>query len=191
MAIKINLMPEAQKRGWQLPQVGDSRFFYIAFSLFILSLLSFSGLFIYKLYIFPKKLSVLENKNSELTETISNSLDSNLSFMAKKAGNAKILLKDHLYWSKYFEILESFTLKSVYYDQFSVKQGAAKNSAIQAAITGHADNFNALSKQIAIFMKSKEFSNIKFDGGEMDKDGAVNFKIDIEINRDFMKEDNK
>ncbi len=180
-------MPEAQKKGWQIPQ-GDLRLHSAMFLLFLFSLFSFSGVYIYKLYVLPKQLSGLEKQNSDLVEMISNSLDPNLISVGKKSKSAKILLKDRLYWSKFFELLESFTLKNVFYDKFTVKQDSLKSAAVKADISGHTDNFAALSKQVAIFMNSKEFSNIKFDGGEMDKDGIIKFKIGIDINQDFIKE---
>lgn len=182
-------MPEAQNKRWQMPQAG-LRFFPIAFFFFLFSLVSFLGIFAYKNYFLQKKLYELNKQSGELTQSISSSLDSNLIYFARRAKNTEVLLKNHLYWSKYFEILESFTLKNIYYDQFSVKNDLLKNTAIQADISGHTESFNVLSKQIAIFMKSKEFSNVKFDGGEMDKDGVINFKIGLDISQDLLKEKN-
>lgn len=189
MAIKINLMPKAQKKGWQIPQ-GDLRLHSIAFLLFIFSLLAFAGIYAYKNYFLQKQLDELNKQNSDLVQTISNSLDSNLIYFGRRAKNTEVLLKNHLYWSKYFETLESLTLKNIYYDQFSVKTDLLKNTAIQADISGHTESFNALSKQAAIFMKSKDFSNVEFDGGEMDKDGVIKFKIGLEISQDLLKEKN-
>ncbi len=189
MAIKINLMPEEQKRGWQQQMSpSNSQFFSAAGMLFAFSLFIFAGIFIYKSYVLEKKLADLKKENSALNETISGSFDLNLFSLSKKIKSSDLLLENHLYWSKYFEILESFTLKNIYYDQFSVNSELAKNSAIQATIVGHADNFSVLSKQIAVFMSRKEFSNIKFDGGEMDKDGIVKFKIVMDVGQDLVKE---
>ncbi len=186
MAIKINLMPEAQKRGWQIPQ-GDLHLYSVTFFLFFLSLLIFSGTYIYKVYYLQKQLTEARDQDAKLTQTILSSLDSKMISVGKKAGGVETLLKDHLYWSKYFEILETFTLKNNFYDQFSVRQDSLNSSSLKASISGHADNFNVFAKQIAIFMTNKEFSSVKFDGGNIDKDGIVNFKVDLEINSDNIK----
>lgn len=189
MAIKINLMPEAQKKGWQIPQRG-SYFFSISGLLFAISLVSFLGIYTYKNYFLQKKLDDLKKQDSSLTQEISNSFSPDLYFLSKKAESTQTLLKDHLYWSKYFEALESFTLKNIHYDQFSVKSDSAKSTVLQADISGYTDNFNTLSKQIAIFMGNKDISSVKFDGGEMDKDGKVKFKISLNISQEFLKEKN-
>lgn len=183
-------MPEAQKKGWQIPQ-GDLHLYSTTLALFFLSLLCFGGISIYKTFVLSKELTGLEKQNNDLTQMISGSFDSNTILAAKKSKSASGLLKDHLYWSKYFEILESFTLKNIHYDQFAVKQDPAKTSSIKAEVSGHTENFAALSKQVAILIKSKEFANIKFDGGEMDKDGVVNFKLSLEISDNLIKENNK
>lgn len=186
MAIKINLMPASEKKGWQIPQ-GDYRLHTIAFLVLLFSLLAFLGVYLYKIYLFPKQLSGLEKEQSDLTEMISNSFDLNLISVGEKAKNVDILLKGRLYKSKIFDLLESFTLKNVFYDKFALQQGSVENTAIRADISGHTENFAALSKQMAIFASRKEFLNIKFDGGEMDKDGIVKFKISMDINQDFIK----
>lgn len=187
MVVKINLMPEEQKKGGKFLQ-GSEKFYSLTLILFLFSLFCFSGLYVYKIYILQKKLNVADSKNSELTDKISNSFNASLISAGKKTRNAEVLLKDHLYWSKYFEILESFTLKNISYDQFSVKHDLTKNSGVRASIVGHAESFNVFFKQIAVFLKSKEFSNIKFNGAEIDKEGQVNFKIELEINQSFLKE---
>lgn len=182
-------MPEAQKKGWQMPQ-GDFRIHSASFFLFIFSLLIFSGVYIYKMYVLPKQISGLEKQQADLTQKIKDSLSDDLVAVGRKANNAKVLLKDHLYWSKYFEILEKFTLKNISYDQFTVKPDSAKSTVIKAEVSGHTDNFALLSKQIAVLMSRSEFLGVKFNGGEMDKDGIIKFKIGIDINQDMIKEKN-
>ncbi len=187
MAIKINLMPESQKKGWQMPQ-SDLRLHSTSVLIFLFSLFCFLGVYLYKFYFIPNKLDALENNKSALIAKIKTSLDPNMVSMGKKAINAEKLLNGRLYWSKFFETLEQYTLKNISYDQFVVKQDSLKSTIVKAEINGHTDNFAALSRQVAVFMTRKELSNIKFNGGEMDKDGVINFKFTIEIDPDSLKD---
>lgn len=180
-------MPSAEKKGWQMPQ-SDLRIHSASVLIFLFSLLCFSGVYLYKLYFIPNKLNALENNKSALIAKITTSLDPNTASEGKKAKNVEKLLNDRLYWSRFFETLEQYTLKNISYDQFVMKQDSLKNSIVKVEVSGRTDNFAALSRQVAVFMTNKDLSNIKFNGGEMDKDGVITFKFTIEIDQNSLKE---
>lgn len=76
----------------------------------------------------------------------------------------KTLLEDHVYWTKFFGLLERYTIDDVYYTSFSVK------SDQDARITFNARgrNVEAIARQLKVFQDADDFiKDVRINGFSM------------------------
>lgn len=87
----------------------------------------------------------------------------------------KILLEDHIYWTKFFTLLEKNTVQDVYYTGFSVKS----DKGAKITLNARARNIKALATQLMLLQNSKDFvTEAKINGfsilSNSDKKGIFN-----------------
>src|SRR3989344_332897 len=91
------------------------------------------------------------------------------------------LLENHMYWTKFFEMLEQNTIQEVYYTNFSM---TGTDRLILSAI---GRDFSSAAKQMVVFQNAKEFiSDVRIDAvsGELDQNDNIvqtNFNIVLTI----------
>ena len=187
MAVKINLMPEKAKNDWQA--TGEiSLLSPVAAVLFIISALALAGTYYYKNYYLQGELDSLQAHNQVLTDTISSSFEDRFISLNKKAKDVDKILAGHMYWSNYFDTLENYTLKNITYNQFFVDMEKYKQGNITTKVIGEADDFKTLAKQLAVLRsKSKEFSDMNFDGAELNKEGKITFTVFLSFDPSLIK----
>jgi len=178
MSVKINLMPK--KSGESFGQREHGLFFYsLTFIFFAISLAVFCAIFIWQTYFLKNNLSESKTTNDALNAEISEKMKSPFLVAGMKASNAKKILANHLYLSKFYQLLESLTLKSVSYNDFSLDADPAKNDSVHVKISGEANGFNVLAKQVEIFRESKDIVGVSFDNAQLNKDGKIDFSVGL------------
>lgn len=186
MAVKINLMPK--KAGKSFVQRGHGSFFYFLVSVFfIISLAAFSIMFVWKTYFLKNDLFESKAKYDALNAEISEKIKSPSLAANMKASSIEKILANHLYPSKFYRLLESLTLKNVYYKDFSLDATVVKNDSVQVKIGGEADSFNALAKQLEIFRGSKDVAGVYFDNAQMNKNGKIDFSVELSFKISSMR----
>ncbi|MEK7072135.1 MAG: hypothetical protein AAB969_01040, partial [Patescibacteria group bacterium] len=140
------------------------------------------------------KISQLNNDKNNLISYISHFKDiqqKNILLQDKLLAIDKLLQK-HIYWTKFFSLLERYTLDDVYYTEFKADtSGEFMLPAIAAIGSGKtveeqiADSYRKAANQIAIFKKAADFvSQIKVDNLEVvsgDKAGVKGVKFEINL----------
>lgn len=186
MPVKINLMPK--KSGESFGQRERKSFFYFLASIFfIISLAVFSAMFIWKTYFLKNGLSESKAKNDALNAEISEKMESSSLIADMKANNIEKILANHLYPSKFYRLLESLTLKNIFYKDFFLDATVVKNDSVQAKISGEADSFNALAKQLEIFRGSKDIIGVSFDTAQANKNGKIDFSVELSFKISSMR----
>lgn len=182
MAIKINLMPQKESGA----AGGKPRMpFYslIVFVFFAISSLAYLGIYSYNAFFLKKQLGIIEKKSADIQEEISKSATAEeLSAVANaivKGKSVKSILSAHFYGSKIFELLEKLTIKSVSYSKFSEK--ISNDNTVIVSISGEADSYSALAKQLIIFKKSKEIKEIIFKEAAVGKNAKVLFSVVLSL----------
>lgn len=179
MAIKINLMPDTADRR---REAGSKLPIYLLISLviFLISVLALAGIFGYRKFFLERRLVAAENKNVELQGDISevlNSKDSRLVINSVVKGKSiKTILAAHPYATNIYAFMEGVTIKSVLYDKLSLE---VKDKSVSANISGSADSYKALAKQLIILKKKKEVKEIIFKEAAGNKDGRIGFTIEL------------
>ncbi|MDP3057590.1 MAG: DUF5011 domain-containing protein [bacterium] len=182
MAIKINLMPRKE----DVTARGESRrpfYFSIILIFLIISFIVYLGIYSYNTFFLKKQLNTVEEESADIQEKISKiSTTEELSAVAAavtKGKSIKSILSNHFYGSKIYELLEKLTIKSVSYDKFSEKIGA--DNMINVSLSGKADSYNALAKQLIIFKKSKEIKDVIFSEATLEKNAKVAFSLNLSL----------
>jgi len=196
MVVKINLMPEKIKGGMSSAE-GLSLFFLLTLIAMIISGFAYGGVLFYKNYFLKTDLVAVKAKNEALNSQINEKFGPKDAIINKKAIEADKILTDHLYWSKFYDILESLTIKDVFYDSFAavavedapIAPGAGKNEAklIKARVAGNVLNFRSLAKQLAVFRANADLLAIDFEEAQMSKDNRVDFVFTFKFSPSLIK----
>ena len=191
----IKIMPEKYKRqpeiteGNKSPFIGFlSRLFsqtkfllFLAIGFLILVILICFGLWGYQKSLIEEKTN-LENQLAELNNK--RNLELEADFMDLKNGieDLKKILKNRLYSSQIFEMLEELTLPQVRFANLDADFSQAKlKLEIEAA------DYTTLAKQVFVFKEDKRIKEISLSGVELSETGRVNSAFDIKIKLDFLR----
>lgn len=101
------------------------------------------------------------------------------------------LLKDHVYWTRFFSLLEEHTLSDVYYTSFSVKSEPGARITLNA----RAKNVESVAKQLLVLQKASTFvDDVRVNGfsvlsnaerrGLVSEDDLVSFDITMTLRED-------
>jgi len=161
---------------------GESRrpfYFLVVFIIFVITSLIYLGIYSYSTFFLNKQLDTVDKKSSDIQEEISKIATSEelstVSTAVTKGKSIRSLLSAHLYESKIFELLEKLSIKSVSYNKFSEEINA--DNTIKVSITGEAESFKALAKQLVIFKKFEGIKEITFNEATVGKNAKVSFSI--------------
>ncbi len=157
---RISLMP---KKVVVIPRIVKSRFFLFMASLIII-LTIFSVVWLYTDLHFEKvenqvhrirgEIRLLEGKTASylgLRDRINN--------LNKKANTVDEILDNHIYWTKFFALLEKYTIPNVYFKDFSGQY----NQPIHLQAT--AKDLPSLARQLISFRKADDFiKEVKLSG---------------------------
>ena len=181
--LDVNLIPAEMSKQpeSEMPKKFRSSIAAIVISIFVV-VISYLGITWYQFNI-TRSISELENENKILDEEIA-------SFETSK--DQAILLQDyleavnklldsHVYWTKFFELLEKYTIDEVYYTNFSM---AGQDKLVISAV---GKNYQAVAKQLVAFQEASDFvKSVRIDAASadvIDEQGSyeVNFNIDLEF----------
>ena len=108
--------------------------------------------------------------------------------MQKKLELVRGLLNQHLYWTKFFDRLEKYTINEVYYTNFSM---AGTDNLVLSAV---GKDYESVAKQLMVFENASDFvTEVKIDAAsaDLDEDGEyiqVNFNINLVLAPAVFKE---
>ncbi|MFA6422631.1 MAG: hypothetical protein WCV92_04495 [Candidatus Buchananbacteria bacterium] len=98
------------------------------------------------------------------------------------------VLESHIYWSKFFKLLEKNTLDDVYFSSFSADTSGA------IALPAVAKDYNSAINQIAAFRQAKDFAQeVKVNSMQMSVDQkrgtkAIGFEIKVILAKNIFKQ---
>lgn len=186
MAVKINLMPKKSGESFGRREYGSS-FYFLASIFFAISLAAFSLMFIWQTYFLKKDFLDSKAKNDALNADISEKMKSPSLVANMKANSVGKILANHSYPTNFYRLFESLTLKNISYKYFSLDATVAENDIVQVKVSGEADSFNALAKQLEIFRESGDIIGVSFDGAQVNKDGKTDFSVGLSFNVSSMR----
>lgn len=187
MAIKINLMPK-KEQDVSGGEAGRPFYFSIVLVIFAISSLAYLGIYSYNTFFLKKQLGAAEKKNADIQREIDNSAtaeDLSATIVAiTKGKSVRSILSAHYYGSNIYELLEKLSIKNISYNKFSQK--IIGDNAIDVSVSGEADSYNTLAKQLIVFKKSKEIKGIVFKEASMGKDAKVPFSVILTFDQNII-----
>jgi hypothetical protein len=178
----ITLMPEEA-----VPTELPSRKEWVIVSVFALlacfvSLVFYLVMFFYQLNIQDQTKIVLQNIESLKKEAAPYEKDKTEAQKIQGQLEAiKNLLTLHLYWTKFFDLLEKNTIPDVYYTNFV----AGEDGGVALSAVGK--SFSSVAEQLTAFREAKDFVkevNITGASAQVDPTGQVtevNFEVDLKL----------
>ncbi|RJO59359.1 hypothetical protein C4546_02570 [Candidatus Parcubacteria bacterium] len=149
--LNVNLVPEEYQ-----PKTGPKSKIYFALTLVgpavLVAAISF-GLWLYTNNI-EKKLASLDEQLQQVNVEIESNMTGTLKYaqtLQQKANSVRQILNQHIYWDKFFEELEKYTLPTVTYGNMSVDV----NGSVSLAAT--ARSFDDVGRQLLIFRQAVDF----------------------------------
>lgn len=154
-------------------------FTVFALMVFLVSAALWGGLFLYERYL-KEQISEKESSLKIAQSGLESSLIMSLAQLAGKIDAAKSLIKNHKAPSSIFVFLEDNTLKDVRFKNFDFSFSSAGESSV--SMSGVAKSYSALALQANAFEKNGNVRKASFSGFKLDKNGWVNFEVEIVFN---------
>lgn len=110
-----------------------------------------------------------------------NDLNKNIKVLGEEINLVQEALNKHIYWTKFFTLLEKYTLPEVYYSGLS----AGNNGALTLGAT--TNNYEAVARQLKVLQseEAKEFvTSVSISGARKDNND-VGFSINLVLNPDL------
>lgn len=174
----VDLIPAAARvRSWK--QIGSLLFFATILSLLILGVIY--GYLVYDQQRIITKQNEQKQQIAEIEKSILDfsKLNKNISQMGEEIKLVQEALNKHIYWTKFFALLEKYTVKDVYYSGLS----AGTNGGLTLSATTF--SYDSVAKQLKVLnsLEAMEFVlGASITSAKQDKDGQVSFQIILILN---------
>lgn len=177
--MEVNLLPEEISVAESIKRQKS-----ILLSTFIISVLLICSLYL-GVFIYQSKIATetktIEEKILKIEKEIKEyeQKEKEPEGLREKVDTINNLLKKHIYWTKFFALLEKYTIPEVAYLGFSAKQG--ESIILQAK----AKDYKALARQFVTFQEADDFvKNVSITSASQQEDGeesVVSFSITLEL----------
>lgn len=166
---------------------GTSPLIIISIFLAIASALIAAGFYFYKNKI-NKETEGLRESVNRAQLTVDEVTINNLENMTEKIKNAKEIVDSHKSLIPLFNLLESTTLKSIRFSNFSYSESGEN---ISVKMDGEANSYSSLANQSDSYTKNNDIKNFVFSNLTLTDKGNIKFSIDIQINPSLVLYSNK
>lgn len=161
-------------------KVSGGLFYVLGVIIFVITLALSVGVFVYK-KILVSKIGNMETELSTAKAALQPELIAELSRSNARFESAKSLIASHTLLSSFFNLLESLTLKSVRFTNFSYDISEARK--VSVSMRGSATSFSTVALQAKVFSEDSNFINPQFSNLDLDKDGNVTFTFKSDIDQ--------
>ncbi len=179
--VKLSVLPS-----FKLPTSGfeieEARWpLVVVILLAILVLGGWLGLSYYKKSL-KDQISVMDSKIAELQSNENKDWAQKIKQLQQSLKVAVPLLKGHVFSSSALRLLQESTLPQVRYTNFDLKTDGAVMT-----VSGEAQTYNVLARQIAIFNGDKMINDVEVDKVALGQAGGVSFRLTISLEPSLFK----
>lgn len=128
------------------------------------------------------QIGVMDSKIAELQSNENKDWSQKIKQLQQSLKAAGPPLKEHVFSSSAFQLLQDSTLPEVRYTNFDLKTNGAVMS-----VSGEAQTYNVLAKQIAIFNGNKMITNVEVSKVALNQAGGVSFQLTITLDPSLFK----
>lgn len=180
--VEVNLIPKEYKAEKQDLLKVFSKTGGVVLILFILSLLLYGGLLLYK-----SKLNKDFKNTEKETEIIGQKIDWDtgqaIIDLDKKLGVIEELFKSHVYWSELFNKIESLTAPEVYFSEAKIVFSEDK---VNIVFAGNALSYIVLARQVLSFQEEPLVEKVEVSGIGLGLASGIDFDISIVFSKDIL-----
>ena len=102
-------------------------------------------------------------------------LSNKITKLEEKASGVNEILSNHIYWTKFFGLLEKYTMRNIYFGNF------AADTSGEIHLSGTAKNLIILAHQIALFQNAPDFiKGVKLSNVGINPTG-ISFSVDLKL----------
>jgi Tfp pilus assembly protein PilN len=128
------------------------------------------------------KIAAVDSRIAELQSNENKESAQKIKQLQQNLKTVRPLLAGHIFSSAALELLEGLTLPQVRYDKFDLKTDGAIIS-----LSGEAQTYNVLAKQIAILNSDKRIVGVETNKVALNQSGGVSFQLTISLDPSLFK----
>ena len=155
-------------------------FTIISILIFFTVLLASGGLYFYK-GLMKRNISTMENSLNSAKERFEPAKIVQLQVLDKRLNASNEILSKHIAISPIFKILQSITMKTVQYTNFSYTLGAEQDFKILVKMKGLAVGYRVVALQSDLFTENEYLIDPVFSNLELDDKGNVLFDLEFSV----------
>lgn len=157
----------------------------VAILLFIISIVSSGGFFVYKMMLKGDTENLKSQLESAIAEVDTNSINDIILF-EKRITSIKDILRNHVVASSYFDMLEKTTVSKIQFTD--LKYNFVPGENLKVEMGGRASSFGTIALQEDAFLKDPNTVSVTFTSMRADKKtGVVSFAFKGEFKSDLIK----
>lgn len=167
-ALEQQLKSGKQETGWPW------RLLLLSGVIFLTTVAIFAGMQYGLLPYLVSETKTTDQEINKLSSAVSEEQVKNFSNFYSQLSNIQNLLKNHMNGSDFVNLLETKTLKNIYFKSMGVD---LKGYVVK--LEGSAPSYEVLSQQLEIFKQSPGISDVSLDGASLSEErgGGINFSI--------------
>lgn len=156
-----------------------SIFMVVSIFIFIVMLVAFGGLYLYKGYLTTNQKQLSDNL-FKIRDSFDKDTIAELELYDKRTSVAKNILNNHIILSPLFKTLDKLTLPSIQYTKF---EHTTNNGVFSVSMTGIARDYKSIALQADVFntKDGNMFKDIIFSNLTKDKNNFVTFNIEFNV----------
>lgn len=154
----------------------------LAISVFILTILSSAGLFVYK-GMLKSGIENLRIRLSEAGQAIDKDKIKEMSAFSKKMNLISSIVDKHQVISGFISSLASSTVKTVYFNEFSY---SFLQGDLNVSMQGSGDSYGTVALQESLFRKNKYWKDVSFSNLSLEEKGRVGFKVSVSVDPEIV-----
>ncbi len=158
-------------------------FYLLGVSLFVLALISATGVFVYEKYL-NSRISKMQADLETARQALNPELVKDLSRSHARMMSAREILSKHVSMTSFFSLLGSQTLQAVSFNDFSLMSSG--DGAITVEMSGESRDYKTVALQSEIFSNNPYFRNPSFSGLDLNESGNVIFRFKSGISPDLV-----
>ncbi len=162
-------------------------FLLISAIIFVISILSAGGVFIYE-QVANKNIEEQKNQLERAKDAFDPRLIEELARLDKRISVAEALMADHITVSPFFELLSSLTLQSISFESFSFTKDDLGNLGVE--MSGVSKNYTSIALQSDLLGNNENIIDPIFSNFVLDEDGNVSFELSLFLNNNFLLYEN-
>lgn len=164
------------------PGPGLGVFALIAIVIFLISAGAFGVTYLYKQSV-ANEISKLETDLARMQEIFQPATIAEFKKLSNRLSIAEKLINNHSALSQVFGVLETATLKSVYFKSFGFINN---DKGFSLSLGGVAKNFSSVALQSDVFSQKQVFKSLSFSNLNLDSKGNVVFDVAASVDPAFL-----